>query len=52
VRRRIEEAFNWIKTSAGLRKVRHRGTDRVDWLFTLTAAACNLVRLAKLLEGA
>ena len=35
-----------------LRKTRHRGTARVGWLFTLTAAACNLVRLPKLLEAA
>jgi transposase len=48
-RKRIEEAFGWIKTVGGLRKTRHRGTARVDWLFTLTAAACNLVRLPKLL---
>ena len=33
----------------GFRKTRHRGTDRVGWMFTLTAAACNLVRLPKLL---
>jgi Transposase DDE domain len=51
VRKRIEEAFGWIKTIGGLRKVRHRGTDRVNWMFTLTAAACNLVRLPKLLGG-
>jgi len=51
VRKRIEEAFGWIKTSAGLRKSRHRGTARVGWMFTLTAAACNLVRLPKLLAA-
>ncbi|MGH2846173.1 MAG: IS5 family transposase [Thermoleophilaceae bacterium] len=51
VRKRIEEAFGWIKTTGGLRKTRHRGTDRVGWLFTLTAAACNLVRLPKLLQA-
>ena len=28
MRKRIEEAFGWIKTSAGFRKTRHRGTDR------------------------
>ena len=50
-RKRIEEAFGWIKTTGGLRKTRHRGTARVGWLFTLTAAACNLVRLPKLLEA-
>jgi transposase len=52
VRKRIEEAFGWIKTTGGLRKTRHRGTARVGWLFTLTAAACNLVRLPKLLAEA
>ena len=48
-RKRIEEGFGWIKTTAGLKKTRHRGTDRVGWMFTLTAAACNLIRLPKLL---
>ena len=51
MRKRIEEAFGWIKTVGGLRKTRHRGTARVGWLFTLTAAACNLVRLPKLLAA-
>jgi IS5 family transposase len=52
VRKRIEEAFGWIKTTGGLRKTRHRGTARVGWQFTLTAAACNLIRLPKLLAAA
>ena len=43
--------FGWIKTVGGLRKTRHRGTARVGWLFTLTATACNLVRLPKLLAA-
>jgi hypothetical protein len=51
VRKRIEEAFGWIKTTGGLRRTRHRGTARVGWMFTLTAAACNLIRLPKLLEA-
>ena len=51
IRKRIEEAFGWIKTVGGLRKTRHRGTARVGWLFTLTATACNLVRLPKLLAA-
>jgi transposase len=50
IRKRIEESFGWIKTVGGLRKTRHRGTARVGWMFTLTAAACNLVRLPKLLQ--
>ena len=52
VRKRIEEVFGWMKSSAGLRKTRHRGTDRVGWMFTLNAAAYNLVRLPKLLTAA
>jgi transposase len=51
LRKRIEESFGWIKTVGGLRKTRHRGSARVGWLFTLTAAACNLVRLPKLLAA-
>lgn len=50
-RKRIEESFGWIKTAAGLAKTRHRGLDRVGWMFTLTATACNLVRIPKLLAA-
>jgi hypothetical protein len=50
IRKRIEEAFGWIK-GAGLRKMRHRGTARVGWMFTLTAAAYNLIRLPKRLAA-
>jgi len=51
LRKRIEEPFGWIKAAAGLRKTRHRGLSRVGWVVTLTAAACNLVRLPKLLAS-
>ena len=51
VRKRVEEIFGWIKTVGGLRKTRHRGTARVGWMFTLTAAAYNLIRLPKLLQA-
>jgi len=52
IRKRIEEAFGWIKTIAGQEKSRFRGRDRVGWAFTFAAAAYNLVRLPKLLaEG-
>ena len=40
-----------MKTVAGLHKTRHRGRRVVEWLFVLTAAACNLVRLPKLLAA-
>jgi transposase len=49
VRKRIEEGFGWMKTVGGMRKTRHRGTARVDWMFTLTAAAYNLARMPKLM---
>ena len=52
LRKRIEEGFGWIKTTGGLAKTRHRGLDRVGWMFTLTAAAYNLVRLPKLMAEA
>jgi len=51
-RKRIEEVFGWIKSAAGFRQTRHRGTGRVGWMFTLNAAAYNLVRLSNLLEAA
>jgi transposase len=44
-RKRVEEIFGWLKTVGGLRKLRHRGLDRVDWMFTFAVAAYNLVRL-------
>ena len=45
----MEEIFGWFKTVAGLRKTRHRGADRVGWMFTFAAAAYNLVRMRNLL---
>jgi hypothetical protein len=41
--------FGWIKSAAGLAKVKLRGRDRVDAAFTLALAAYNLIRLPKLL---
>ena len=47
-RKRIEEAFAWIKTIALQAKTSFRGTARVGWAFTLAAAAFNLIRLMRL----
>lgn len=47
-RKRIEEVFGWMKTVAGMRKVRHRGLEKVAWMFTFAAAAYNMVRLKNL----
>ncbi|MBZ9798796.1 IS5 family transposase [Mesorhizobium sp. ES1-4] len=49
IRKRIEEAFGWIKMVGGQAKTKLRGRDRVGWAFTFSAAAYNLVRLPKLL---
>jgi len=51
-RKRIEECFGWLKTIALLRKVRHRGTLKVDWMFTFACAAYNLVRMRNLMAAA
>ncbi len=48
-RKRIEECFGWLKTVALMRKVRHRGLEKVRWMFTFAAAAYNLVRMRNLL---
>jgi len=49
IRKRIEEAFGWMKTIGGQEKTKFQGCDRVGWAFTFTAAAYNLARLPKLL---
>jgi transposase len=48
-RKRVEQAFGWMKTIGGLRKLRHRGGALVTWIFTFSAAAYNLVRLRRLM---
>jgi transposase len=48
-RKRIEEIFGWLKTIGLLRKLRHRGLARVDWMFVFATAVYNLVRLRTLL---
>ena len=47
-RKRVEEVFGWMKTVGLMRKTRHRGRRKVDWVFTFTAAAYNLVRIRNL----
>ena len=50
-RKRIEECFGWLKSIALMRKVRHRGIEKVGWVFSFAAAAYNLVRMRKLLAS-
>jgi transposase, IS4 family len=51
-RKRVEQVFGWLKTVAGLRKVRWRGCEKVGWMVTLAAAAYNLVRMRNLMAAA
>jgi len=48
-RKLVEQVFGWLKTVGGLRKLRHRGGELVDWVVTFAAAAYNLIRLRTLL---
>ena len=50
-RKLIEEGFGWGKTIGGLRKLHHRGREKVAWLFTFINAAYDLVRLRTLLRA-
>jgi transposase len=50
-RKLVEQGFGWMKTIGGLRKLRHRGGRLVNWIFTFTAAAYNIVRLRRLLPA-
>jgi transposase len=50
-RKLVEQAFGWMKTVGGLRKLHHRGGPLVEWIFTFTAAAYNIVRMRRLLEA-
>ncbi len=48
IRKRVEEAFGWMKTIGGLRETRYRGRERVQMHAYLVAAAYNLIRIAHL----
>jgi transposase len=51
-RKLVEQAFGWMKTVGGLRKLRHRGGRLVGWIFMFSAAAYNIVRMRRLLAPA
>lgn len=44
-RPRIEQIFGWLKNVAMLRKTRHRGRRKLQWLLTVALSAYNLVRM-------
>jgi transposase len=51
-RKRVEEVFGWLKTIGQLRKLHHRGTALVHWVFLLRTTAYNLIRMRNLLAAA
>ena len=51
IRKRVEEVFGWLKTIGLMRKLHHRGTDRVDWMFVFACAIYNLVRIRNLQQA-
>jgi transposase len=48
-RKLVEKVFGWAKLDRGLRQVKLRGLQRVDWLVQLLATAHNLRRMQTLL---
>ncbi len=50
IRKRVEEIFGWVKTVGGGRKLRYRGMERNRLWWELTAAAYNLLRMAKIAQ--
>ena len=50
-RKLVEEGFGWQKSVGLLRKLHHRGREKVGWIFAFTSAAYNLVRLRTLLAA-
>jgi transposase len=51
-RKLVEQGFGWQKVVGLLRKLHHRGRERVAWIFTFVSAVYNLVRLRTLLPAA
>lgn len=50
-RKIVEEVFGWLKTIGLMRKTRHKGVKRGGWMFTLTNALYNLIRIRNILEA-
>lgn len=50
-RKLVEEIFGWAKEIGGIRRLRHKGLEMADWMFTFVIAGFNLVRLTKLIPA-
>jgi transposase len=44
-RKLVEQGFGWEKTVGLLRKVRHRGRDKVDWVFVFAVGVYDMIRI-------
>lgn len=51
VRKRVEEAFGWMKTVGNFRRTRFKGETRTQHASQIVGAAFNLLRIAKLTEA-
>jgi Transposase domain (DUF772)/Transposase DDE domain len=51
-RKRVEEPFGWGKTIGGLARPMLRGVKKLDFKFTLTMAAYDLIKLPRLIAAA
>ncbi|GAC1481874.1 MAG: IS5 family transposase [Gemmatimonadaceae bacterium] len=49
-RKRVEEGYGWGKVVGLLRKLRHRGGEKVGWIFAFTNSVYNLVRIRTLIR--
>lgn len=47
----VEQGFGWGKTVGLLGKLRHRGRERVNWVFTFTVDVYDLVRMRTLITA-
>jgi transposase len=47
-RKVVEQSFGWVKTIGLLHKLRHRGRERVAWVFSFTTAVYAVVRMRTL----
>ena len=48
----VEKVFGWLKQTAGMRQVKLRGLEKVQWLFVFSCAAYNVLRIPKLRKQA
>lgn len=49
-RKLVEEGYGWGTLYGLLGKLRHRGREKVGWIFTLTNGVYNLVRIRTLIR--